>query len=79
MTRELLLVLGLVGLLSMAGCSKNSANNQGFVSDSSTATSGETPIQANENNTFINKKGKIKDPLKVKRADKPKKKLNMNG
>lgn len=63
----------------MAGCSKTNADNQAKIADTTTTISENTAIQANETNTPKNKKAKIKDPLKVKRADKVKKKPNMNG
>lgn len=63
----------------MAGCSKTNADNQAKIADTTTTISENTAIQANESNTPKNKKAKIKDPLKVKRADKLKKKPNMNG
>ena len=63
----------------MAGCSKTNADNQAKIADTTTTISENTAIQANESNTPKNKKAKIKDPLKVKRADKVKKKPNMNG
>lgn len=63
----------------MAGCSKTNADNQAKIADTTTTISENTAIQANETNTPKNKKAKIKDPLKVKRADKLKKKPNMNG
>ncbi len=63
----------------MAGCSKTNADNQAKIADTTTTISENTAIQANESNTPKNKKAKIKDPLKVKRADKVKKKPNMLG
>ena len=63
----------------MAGCSKTNAYKQAKIADTTTTISENTAIQANETNTPKNKKAKIKDPLKVKRADKLKKKPNMNG
>ncbi len=63
----------------MAGCSKTNADNQAKIADTTTTISENTAIQANETNTPKNKKAKIKDPLKVKRADKVKKKPNMLG
>ncbi len=75
-----MMVLVLVGFVPMmAGCSKTKADNQAKIADTTTAISENTAIQANESNTPKNKKAKIKDPLKVKRADKLKKKPNMNG
>ena len=73
-----MLVLGLVGFLPMmVGCSKTNGDNQ--VKNSDVSTSAGTSLQVNENNTPKNKKAKVKDPLKIKRADKPKKKPNMIG
>ena len=78
MIRELMLVLGLVGfLLMMVGCSNTNGDNQ--VKNADVSTSAGTTSQANENNAPKNKKEKVKDPLKIKRADKPKKKPNMIG
>jgi len=78
MIRELILVLGLVGFLPMmVGCSNSNGDNQ--VKNSDVSTSAGTTSQANENNAPKNKKEKVKDHLKIKRADKPKKKPNMIG
>ncbi len=75
-----MMVLVLVGVVPMmAGCSKTNADNQAKIADTTNLISENTAIQANETNTPKNKKAKIKDPLKVKRADKLKKKPNMNG
>ena len=75
-----MMVLVLVGVVPMMnGCSKTNADNQAKIADTTTTISENTAIQANESNTPKNKKAKIKDPLKVKRADKLKKKPNMNG
>jgi len=80
MIREWMMVLVLVGVVPMmAGCSKTNADNQAKIADTTTTISENTAIQANETNTPKNKKAKIKDPLKVKRADKLKKKPNTNG
>lgn len=74
-----MMVLVLVGVVPMmAGCSKTKADNQAKIADTTTTISENTAIQANETNTPKNKKAKIKDPLKIKRTDKPKKKPNMN-
>jgi hypothetical protein len=71
-----MLVLGLIGFLPMmVGCSNTNGDNQ--VKNSDVSTSAGTSLQANENNAPKNKK--VKDPLKIKRADKPKKKPNMIG
>ncbi len=61
----------------IVGCSNSNGDNQAKTSDISTGA--ETTLQATDNNTPKNKKGKVKDPLKIKRADKPKKKPNMIG
>ena len=80
MIREWMMVLVLVGVVPMMnGCSKTNADNQAKIADTTNLISENTAIQANETNTPKNKKAKIKDPLKVKRADKLKKKPNMNG
>ena len=75
-----MMVLVLVGVVPMmAGWSKTNADNQAKIADTTNLISENTAIQANETNTPKNKKAKIKDPLKVKRADKLKKKTNMTG
>ena len=63
----------------LPGCLRTNADNQAKIADTTTTISENTAIQANESNTPKNKKAKIKDPLKVKRADKVKKKPNMLG
>ena len=71
-----MLVMGLVGFLPMMlGCSNTNGDNQ--VKKADVSTSAGSTLQANENNAPKNKKEKVKDPLKIKRADKPKKKPNM--
>ena len=62
----------------LPGCLRTNADNQAKIADTTNLISENTAIQANETNT-PKKKTKIKDPLKVKRADKLKKKPNMNG
>ena len=75
-----MMVLVMVGVVPMmVGCSKTNADNQAKIADTTNLTSENTAIQANETNTPKNKKAKIKHHLKVKRADKVKKKPNMNG
>ncbi len=56
----------------LPGCLRTNADNQAKIADTTNLISENTAIQANETNT-PKKKAKIKDPLKVKRADKLKK------
>ena len=74
-----LVLRGSIYFTSWPGCLRTNADNQAKIADTTNLTSENTAIQANETNTPKNKKAKIKDPLKVKRADKLKKKPNMNG
>ena len=74
-----LVLRGSIYFTSWPGCLRTNADNQAKIADTTTTISENTAIQANETNTPKNKKAKIKDPLKVKRADKLKKKPNMNG
>ncbi|MEI7853980.1 MAG: hypothetical protein WCJ06_09750 [Planctomycetota bacterium] len=67
-----------IDFTSWPGCLRTNADNHGKIAEKTTTISENTAIQANETNTPKNKKAKIKDPLKVKRADKLKKKPNMN-
>ncbi|MFM7097953.1 MAG: hypothetical protein ACKO16_11135 [Gemmataceae bacterium] len=66
-------------LIAMSGCSNKSGLDQSQVAANATASGADAVNQVNETTPKLNKKGKIKDPTKIKRADKPKKKPNMVG
>ena len=66
-------------LIAMSGCSNKSGLDQSQVAANATASGADAVNQMTETTPKLNKKGKIKDPTKIKRADKPKKKPNMVG